>query len=98
MLLRFSMYLLYTTALAAGIGCALILLDQFVTWLQTDTWPRLNLLNIAIDWHLIPRGWVRFPEIADMVFTVLRATPVSLALLAIAPLLWWLGNRVKRGL
>ncbi len=97
-MVRTCMYLIYGMALAAAIGGALILLDQFVVWLQTGTWPRLTLLGLAIDWRLIPGNWARYPEVADTVFTLLRSIPVSVALLALCPPIWWIGNRIKRRL
>lgn len=90
------MYVVYGAALAAGIGGVLVLLAQFVEWLQGDSWPRLTLLQLAIEWQLVPRGWSRFPVLADRLFTVLHTIPVSAALLVTSPVLWSLATRLKR--
>ena len=90
------MYLVYGAALAAGVGGVLVLLAQFVDWLQSDAWPRLTLLQLAIDWQLVPRRWSRFPALADYVFRVLHVIPVSAALLILSPTLWTLATRLRR--
>jgi hypothetical protein len=94
-LARIIPFAFYGSSLAAGIGAVLILLSQFIEWLQGATVQRHSLLRLALDWDLVPSNWYRAPELADAAFTVLQAIPVSAALLAVSPLLWWCGKRVE---
>jgi hypothetical protein len=93
---RACVYVVYGVALVAGAGGVLVLLAQFVEWLQRDVWPAFTLLQCAIDWQLIPRNWSRYPVIAEHVFEVLHVVPVSVALLVLGPLLWWLATKLSR--
>jgi len=95
MLARVLAYTLYGASLAAAVASALIVLSQFITWLQQDTWHRYSLLRLALDWNLIPSYWPRAPHLADVVFNVLQVVPVSAALLAVSPLLWWCAKHVE---
>src|SRR5512139_3075615 len=96
MALRACVYVVYGAALVAGAGGVLVLLAQFVEWLQGDAWPRLTVLQLAIEWQLVPRGWSRFPVLADYVFRALHVMPVSVALLVLSPTLWTLATRLRR--
>jgi hypothetical protein len=98
MLRRACVYLTYTTAAAAGIGSVLMLIGQFIDWLQGRPWPNVTLLRLALEYQLIPRNWPRFPELANAVFTVLHAIPLSVCLLVLCPLLWALAVRMQRAL
>jgi len=98
MLRRTCIYLTYTAAAAAGIGSVLMLIGQFIDWLQGNPWPRVTLLRLALEYRLIPPDWPRFPELANAVFSVLHAIPLSACLLVLCPLLWALGVRLQRSL
>jgi hypothetical protein len=96
MLRRACLYLTYAAAAAAGIGGVLMLLSQFIDWLQDKPWPRFTLLRVALEYRLIPRDWPHFPELANWTFTALHAIPVSVCLLVLCPLLWALATRLRQ--
>jgi hypothetical protein len=98
MLRRASVYLTYTTAAAAGIGSVLMLIGEFVDWLQGHPRTGVTLLRLALEYRLIPRDWPRYPELANAVFTVLHAIPLTVCLLVLCPLLWALAVRLQRTL
>ena len=93
---RACIYATFATAAGCGISGVLMLLSQFIDWLQGNPWPHVTLLRVAMEYNLIPSGWTRFPVLANGVFTVLHAVPVSVFLLLVCPLLWWLGKRLRR--
>jgi hypothetical protein len=96
MLRRACLYLTFAAAAAAGIGGVLMLLGQFIDWLQDAPSPNFTLLRLAMEHGLIPTIWPHFPVLANLLFTVLHAIPVSACLLVSCPLLWAAATRLKR--
>ncbi|MEZ5559952.1 MAG: hypothetical protein R3E86_15575 [Pseudomonadales bacterium] len=87
-------WILYTAALACGCGAALLVLFGFIEWLQTSRWPALSLLQAAYDLRLLRARWFLANEWTWPLHDVLAQIPVSLSLLALAPLFWWVATRL----
>jgi len=71
------------TALAGIAGAAIAFLWQGVNWLQSSAWPKLSVFS-ALQWLGAP--WSRLARQWPEVYSLLDATPLTLALLGLAVL------------
>jgi hypothetical protein len=82
-------------ALASLAGAAVTFLWQGINYLQSSAWPKLSLAT-ALRW-LDGRSWVLLQRDWPGGYTLLEATPLSVALLALAILgygiMKWGSNR-----
>ena len=79
-------------ALAAG---AVILLQQWINWLQTESWQPLSMLKLLYEARLLTTEWYIYPGSTQIVHDFLAWLPASGGLIAASPLLWAFGNAVK---
>lgn len=80
--------------LALGAGC-ILLLQQWVNWLQTDTWQPLSMLRLLYDLDLLTTQWYVYPGNTQIVHDFLDWLPASGGLIALSPLLWGLGSGIR---
>ena len=89
---RFLSTFFFLLALAAIVGAVLLLLGGFLEYLQVGRWRLESLLDAAYDLNLVRSRWFLTSDAANMVRVALRSVPIFAALLAIAPLSWWLSR------
>lgn len=82
-------------ALAALVGGCLILLQQWVNWLQTETWRPLSMLKLLYDLKVLTPQWYIYPGSTQILHDFLDWLPASGGLVALAPLLWGLGSALR---
>ena len=91
---RFLSTTLFLLALAALVGALLLLLGGFLEYLQVGRWRLETLLDAAYDLNLVRSRWFLTSELANSLRSVLKKVPLFAALLAVAPLAWWLSRRL----
>jgi hypothetical protein len=91
---RFLSTTLFLLALAALAGAVLLLLGGFLEYLQVGRWRQGTLLDAAYDLNLVRSRWFLTSELANSLRSVLQKVPLFAALLAFAPLAWWLSRRL----
>ena len=89
---RFLSTFFFLLALAALVGAALLLLGGFLEYLQEGRWRLESLLDAAYDLNLVSSRWFLTSEVASAVRLALRSVPTFAALLALAPVAWWLSR------
>ena len=87
--------LCYGLALFAFIAGVVMLLQQSVNWLQTETWRPLSMLRLMYDLKILTTQWYVYPGSTRIVHDFLAWLPATGGLIAIAPLLWGLGVRLR---
>lgn len=80
--------------LALG-GGVILLLQQWVSWLQTESWRSVSALRMLYDAKLLTTQWYIYPGNTQIVHDFLAWLPASAGLIALAPLLWLLGSRLR---
>ena len=93
---RLIAWFFYATAYACGAAAGLIVLVGFIDWLQTGSWSGVNLLEICYDARVVKAHWFLEHRWGGWVRDFLRATPLSVVLLAFAPLVYVLAARIER--
>jgi len=91
---RFVSLFLFVLALACLGGAALLLLNDFLEYLQLGRWRVDSLLDSGYQWHLLNSHWFLASTAGSAIREVLRFVPTFLALLTFSPLAWWLSNRL----
>jgi hypothetical protein len=89
---RFFTASFYVISLGLAGGAALFFIIGFVEYLQVGRWPAHSLLQLAYDADLIRARWFLANQWSWPVHDVLAKIPVTLAMLSVAPLFWWLGG------
>jgi len=89
---RFLNVFFYIVALGLAGGAVLLFIVGFVEYLQAGRWPALSLLQLGYDSNIIKARWFLANQWSWPVHEVLAKIPVTLAMLCIAPLSWWLGT------
>ena len=89
---RFLSAFFHILALALAGGAVLLFILGFVEYLQVGRWPRLSLLQLGYDTHLIRARWFLGNRWSWPVHDALAKIPVTLTMLCAAPLCWWLGG------
>ncbi|HEY5647525.1 MAG TPA: hypothetical protein VIS76_16355 [Pseudomonadales bacterium] len=90
---RFASVFLFLLALACLGGACLLLLNDFIEYLQLGRWRVDTLLDSGYRWHLLRSRWFLASDLGAAIREVLRVIPTFLALLLVAPLAWWFSNR-----
>lgn len=85
---------LFVFALACLGGAALLLLNDFIEYLQLGRWRLDTLLDSGYQWHLLRSRWFLASDVGSAIREVLRVIPTFLALLTLSPVAWWLSNRL----
>lgn len=91
---RFVSVFLFVVALACLGGAALLLLGDFIEYLQLGRWRIDTLLDSGYQWHLLNSRWFLASEPGAAIREVLRLVPTFAALLTLSPIAWWLSNRL----
>lgn len=91
---RFVSVLLFLTALACLGVAGLLLLTDFIEYLQVGRWRVETLLDSGYQLNLLNSRWFLASEAGALIREWLRVVPTFLALLAVAPVAWWLSNQV----
>jgi hypothetical protein len=86
--------LLFACALLCIVGAGLLLLEGFISYLQTDRWRTISLLQAGYDAHLLRPRWFLLHDWSEPAHRALGAVPLFAALLVIAPMAWWSSNRL----
>jgi hypothetical protein len=89
----FSVMLFAIAILSLG-GAGLLLLSDFLEYLQVGRWRIDSLLDAGYDLNLLNSRWFLASEVGSLVREGLRHTPAFLALLILSPAAWWLSNRI----
>lgn len=74
----------------------LLLLNDFVVYLQTERWQTLSVLQFGYDSYLLRARWFLGYRWGLRIHDVLAAIPVSAVLLCTSPLAWWASGRLGR--
>lgn len=93
---RWIAYALMTLAIGCGCAAVLLVLGAFVEYLQAGRWPARSLLDVAYELRLVRARWFLANHWSWPLRDALDAVPVTVALLALAPVSWWLGGRLGR--
>jgi hypothetical protein len=88
-----SVLLLFIAFVCLG-GAGLMLLGDFVEYLQIGRWRIETLLDTGYAWHLLNAHWFLASNTGALIREGLRVVPTFLALLLVAPVAWWLGNQI----
>ncbi len=86
----------YATTLSAICVALVMLFAGFIEYLQIGRWDTPSLLEIGYEAHLIKARWFVAHQWSWWIHDVLERVPVALFLLGVAPLFWWVGNRLGR--
>ena len=87
--------LCYALAVLAFVAGVVMLLQQWVNWLQSETWRPLSMLRLMYDLKMLTTAWYVYPGNTRIVHDFLAWLPATGGLIAIAPLLWGLGGRLR---
>lgn len=90
----FSVLLFLLAILSLG-GAGLLLLNDFIEYLQVGRWRIDSLLDAGYDLNLLRSRWFLTSELGGLIREGLRQTPAFAALLVLGPAAWWLGNRLS---
>ena len=88
-----STFLFLIALLCLG-GAALLLLNEFIEYLQHGRWHTESLLKLGYDSSLVKAGWFLRHDWSWWIHDVLAAVPTWMALIGIGPLAWWFSNRL----
>lgn len=91
---RFISIALFLIAVLCLGGAGLLLLTDFVEYLQLGHWRVDSLLDSGYELNLLRSRWFLASDLGSAVREVLRRVPTFVALLAFAPLAWGLSNRI----
>ncbi len=86
----------YATTLCAMCAALVMLFVGFVEYLQIGRWDTPSLLEIGYESHLIKARWFLAHQWSWWIHDTLERVPVALFLIGVAPLFWWVGNRLDR--
>jgi len=90
---RLFSLVLFAAAIASFGGAVLLLLNGFIEYLQAGSWHATSLLQFGYDTMLIRARWFLANEWSWWIHDALAVVPTYLALIAVAPLCWWLSTR-----
>jgi hypothetical protein len=93
---RWCSYALYILAIGCGCAAVLFALSGFVEYLQSGRWPTRSMLDVIYELGIVRARWFLANEWSWPLHDALRATPVTLVVLGLAPLCWWLAGRFSR--
>ena len=91
---RFVSVTLFVLALTCLGGAGLLLLGDFLEYLQLGRWRVDSLLDSGYEWHVLRARWFLASDVGATIREMLRLIPTFAALLALSPLAWWLSNRL----
>ena len=86
--------LLFLLAIFSLAGGGLMLLNDFIEYLQLGRWRIDSLLDAGYNLNLLNSRWFLSNELGGWVREGLRMTPAFLALLLLGPAAWWLSNQI----
>ena len=86
----------YIVTLSAGCGAAILLLDEFVVWLQTSRWSPMTLLELGYELGMLNAQWFLGRQWSWPIHDALKIVPVFAALLVTVPPAWWLARRLAQ--
>lgn len=89
----FSVMLFALAILSLG-GAGLLLLNDFIEYLQVGRWRIESLLDAGYDLNLLSSRWFLTSELGGFIREGLRQTPAFVALLILGPAAWWLSSRL----
>ncbi len=93
---RIGSLLLYFSAIAAGATALVMLLSDYITWLQTNRWSTLSVLQAGYDSGVLKARWFLNQQWSWPLHDLLAEIPLHVLLLLVAPLFWWLGVKLAR--
>ena len=93
---RIAAIALFGLALGAISAALIMVLFDYIIWLQTDRWTDLSLLQALYDAQLLKARWFLQHQWSWPLHDALERVPLSLGLAAVAPPLWWLGKAIAR--
>jgi hypothetical protein len=93
---RFLSIALFAAAFLSFGGASLLLLNGFIEYLQTGSWTATSLLQTGYDSYLIRARWFLANQWSWWIHDVLEVIPTYAALLGIAPVCWWLSQRLDQ--
>ena len=85
---------LFIIALLSLGGAGLLLLNDFIEYLQIGRWRVDSLLDAGYDLRLLNSRWFLASDLGSAVRDLLQRVPTFAALLVLTPLAWWLSNRL----
>ncbi len=91
---RILSVLLFVLAILSLGGAGLLLLNDYIEYLQLGRWRIDTLLDAGYDLNLLNSRWFLASEPGAWIREGLRLTPAFLALLLFGPAAWWLSNRI----
>jgi hypothetical protein len=86
--------LLFAIAILALGGAGLLLINDFIEYLQIGRWRIESLLDAGYDLNLLKSRWFLASDAGGLIREGLRQIPVFVALLVLGPAAWWLSNRL----
>ncbi len=85
---------LFVIAILCLGGAGLLLLNDFIEYLQSGRWRLDSLLDAGYDLNLLRSRWFLASDVGALIREGLRQTPAFVALLLLGPAAWWLSNRL----
>ena len=73
-----------------------MLFVSFIEYLEIGQWNTPSLLEVGYDTHLIEARWFLANQWSWGLHDVLQRVPIAVFLICVAPLFWWVGNRLDR--
>jgi len=86
---------LFVTAIGCFGGAVLQLLNSFIEYLQAGYWHSTTLLQFGYDTSLVRARWFLANPWSWWMHDLLASIPTYAALLATAPVAWWLSGRIE---
>ena len=81
----------YGAALVLGGMLVVMLLSDFVVWLQSGRWENVSLLRAAYDAHLLKARWFLSVDWGWRVHELLSQVPLLVVLAFLVPICWGVG-------
>lgn len=91
---RFVSITLFLVSILCLGGAGLMLLAEFIEYLQLGRWRVDSLLDSGYELNLLNARWFLASDLGSIVREALRRVPTFAALLILAPPAWWLSNRI----
>ena len=88
--------LLVVLALLAFSAAGILLLVGFIEYLQGGEWRAVSLLQFFYDNQILRARWFLGAEWSWWIHDLLELIPLYAALMAMAPLSWWLSRLIAQ--
>ena len=85
---------LFALAILSIGGAGLLLLNDFIEYLQLGRWRIDSMLDAGYELNVLNSRWFLASDLGGLIREGLRQTPAFVVLLVLGPAAWWLSNRL----